>query len=61
MFLKRKTRRNREEGPDRRKRILRDLEDDDWMEDLRHPGVDFEDELLDDDLSDMDWGDDSVN
>ena len=57
MLLIRRRRRNQEERPDRRRKRLRDIEEDDWKKDSRESEIDFEDDLLDDDLSEF-WVDD---
>lgn len=61
MVAERGTRRNQEERPDRRRRGLRDIEHDDWREISRDLDIDFEDDLLENDLSDVDFEDESIN
>ena len=61
MLLNRRRRRDQEERPDRRRRKLRDIEEDDWRGSQPDPDTDFEDDLLVDDLSDVNFENESVN
>jgi hypothetical protein len=57
VLLAKRRRRNQDERPDRRRRKLRDIEEDDWRKTSRDSDVDFEDELMDGDLSE-EWSED---
>lgn len=61
MLLEKRWRRNQDERPDRRTRIIRDIEGDDLRIDSGALDIDFEDEMLEDDLSDEELDDDSIN
>ena len=51
MRLRKRRRGNQDERPDRRRRRLRDIEEDDWKRTARGSDMDSEDEYRDDDLS----------
>lgn len=61
MLLEKGRRRNQDERPDRRRKRLRDIEEDDWRMDSGALDIDFEDEMVLDDLSYEESDDDSVN
>jgi len=61
VLLEKGRRRNQDERPDRRRKRLRDIEEDDWRMDSGALDIDFEDEMVLDDLSYEESDDDSVN
>jgi hypothetical protein len=61
VLLNKRTRRNQEERPDRRKRRLRDIEEDDWKRESGDLDIDLEDDMLEDDLSFEELDDESIN